>query len=280
MGCAPSHVAPQQEQELHAKRQVKNEVSFASASVPATAKTRDVMDDDGSFHNAPGAITELEVIAAQDLWAASIKRISAAYLAKSDFVKIAGDAAGELYAYGHHDVLFKPTKAADFQFRPSAEEAMSYFVGAKAVGDGIPEDGGFAINAGKGFKEVVFENHQISLNGNTAIAMGNYSFTCATTSEVAKVEYTFGYKRCGDGKVRIFLHHSSLPYQPHSPPVEKGGRRRRWSRGILKSEIDDAPTTAAIRQKKKKAGRKSRSSAAASDNVEEYDDDEDEDYDA
>ena len=279
MGCAPSHVAPQQEQELHAKRQVKKEVSFPSASVPATAKTSDVMDDDGSFRNAPGAVTELEVIAAQDLWAASIKRISAAYLAKSDFVKIAGDAAGELYAYGHHDVLFKPTKAADFQFRPSAEEAMSYFIGGRHSGGGYDEDGGFAINAGKGFKEVVFENHQISLNGNTAIAMGNYSFTCATTSEVAKVEYTFGYKRCGDGKVRIFLHHSSLPYQPHSPPVEKGGRRRRWSRGILKSEIDDAPT-AAIRQKKKKAGRKSRSSSATSDNVEEDDDEEDEDYDA
>ena len=79
--------------------------------------------------------------------------------------------------------------------------------------------------------------------------------------------------------MRIFLDLAALAYQPHSPPVEKGGRRRRWSRGILKSEIDDAPT-AAIRQKKKKAGRKSRSSAAASDNVEEYDDDEDEDYEA
>ena len=28
----------------------------------------------------------------------------------------------------------------------------------------------------------------------------------------SKVEYTFGYKRCGDGKLRIFLHHSSVPY--------------------------------------------------------------------
>ena len=277
MWCAPSHVAPQQEQELHAKRQVKKEVSFPSASVPATAKTSDVMDDDGSFRNAPGAITELEVIAAQDLWAASIKRISAAYLAKSDFVKIAGDAAGELYATAT-TTPFKPTKAADFQFRPSAEEAMSYFIGGRHSGGGYDEDGGFAINAGKGFKEVVFENHQISLNGNTAIAMGNYSFTCATTSEVAKVEYTFGYKRCGDGKVRIFLHHSSLPYQPHSPPVEKGapppvvarhpqvGDRRRADGG-------DPP-------EEEEGGRKSRSSAAASDNVEEDDDEEDEDYDA
>ena len=32
--------------------------------------------------------------------------------------------------------------------------------------------------------------------------LGNYYFTCATTGDVAKVEYTFGYKRCEDGKVR------------------------------------------------------------------------------
>ena len=214
MGCAPSHVAPQQEQELHAKRQVKKEVSFPSASVPATAKTSDVMDDDGSFRNAPGAVTELEVIAAQDLWAASIKRISAAYLAKSDFVKIAGDAAGELYAYGHHDVLFKPTKAAEVPFRPTAGEAMSYFVGGKAVDGGYDEDGGFAINGGKGFKKVVYRNHQIALKGNVALAMGEYDFTCATTGDESKVEYTFGYQRCQDDKVRIFLHHSSVPYKP------------------------------------------------------------------
>ena len=45
-----------------------------------------------------------------------------------------------------------------------------------------------------------------------AHAMGNYYFTCATTGDVSKVEYTFGYGRCDDGKVRIFLHHSSVPY--------------------------------------------------------------------
>jgi len=42
--------------------------------------------------------------------------------------------------------------------------------------------------------------------------MGNYYFTCATTGEVTKVEYTFGYTRCDDGNVRICLHHSSVPY--------------------------------------------------------------------
>ena len=53
------------------------------------------------------------------------------------------------------------------------------------------------------------------------IAMGNYYFTCATTGNKSKVEYTFGYARCDDGKVRIFLHHSSLPYQR-----QKGKARR------------------------------------------------------
>merc|ERR1712113_75409 len=58
-----------------------------------------------------------------------------------------------------------------------------------------------------------YDNHQIELKGDVAFAMGNYYFTCATTGDVSKVEYTFGYQRCDDGKVRIFLHHSSVPYK-------------------------------------------------------------------
>ena len=263
MGCAHAKVAPPDCGDLDPKLQRKADDDDVIFGVPSTMSTSDVME--APVAAEARAITEAEVRAAQDLWAASIKRISAAYLAKSDFVKIAGDAAGELYAYGHHDVLFKPTKAADFQFRPSAEEAMSYFIGGRHSGGGYDEDGGFAINAGKGFKEVVFENHQISLNGNTAIAMGNYSFTCATTSEVAKVEYTFGYKRCGDGKVRIFLHHSSLPYQRQTgkqrrpswctvdvatSPI-KGDlvRTNSFREGVIKADLndfkfDDAPPAA------------------------------------
>jgi hypothetical protein len=159
-------------------------------------------------------LTQEDVLSAQKAWASAIKSISKACLEKGDFVKVAGDAAGELYGYGHSKVLFKPTKAAQFQFRPTASDAMSYFVGCKAVAEGgYEEDGGFAINGGKGWSEVVFDNHQIQVNDDgTAIAMGNYFFTCSTTGEKNKVEYTFGYKRCADGKVRIFLHHSSVPY--------------------------------------------------------------------
>merc|ERR1711988_1000595 len=80
------------------------------------------------------------------------------------------------------------------------------------MGGGHAEDSGFAINGGKGWSDVVFDNHQTKLNGPIAIAMGNYHFTCAETGDEAKVEYTFGYKKNVDGKVRIFLHHSSVPY--------------------------------------------------------------------
>ena len=59
---------------------------------------------------------------------------------------------------------------------------------------------------------MAFTNHGIELLGAAAIAMGTYVFTCATTGEKAHVEYTFGYRRNDDGKARIFLHHSSVPY--------------------------------------------------------------------
>ena len=65
---------------------------------------------------------------------------------------------------------------------------------------------------GKGWSKCVYKNHGIELRGGVALAMGTYDFTCATTKDVSTVEYTFGYTRCDDGKVRIFLHHSSVPY--------------------------------------------------------------------
>jgi len=174
---------------------------------------------DASSGAAP--VTKAEILEVQDKWGSAIKRISMVYKTGGDYVKEAASAAGELYAYGHSEVLFKPTKATDNQFRPTPEEAMSYFVGGKAVADGYKEDGGFAINGGKGWKQVVHDNHKIVLKGSIGLAMGNYFFTCSKTEEVSKVEYTFGYMRCTDGKVRIFLHHSSVPYSPHPAPVTR-----------------------------------------------------------
>ena len=169
----------------------------------------------GAAAPATGDVTREDVIACQDFWAQSICDISKTYLQGGDYVGLAGTRAGELYGYGHSNVLFKPTKAAQHQFRPSASEAMSYFVGGNAVPGGYSEDHGFAINSGKGFSKVTFKNHQIDCHGDVALSMGTYDFTCATTGAVSTVEYTFGYKRNSDGKVRICLHHSSIPYGAH-----------------------------------------------------------------
>ena len=122
---------------------------------------------------------------------------------------------------------WRNTRVVDYGFaievdQPSGETATYHFAvdtspprGGKAVDNGIAEDGGFAINGGKGFSKVIFTNHAIDLNGPVAIAMGDYLFTCATTNEDVKVEYPFGYKRNSDGKCRICLHHSSIPYAAH-----------------------------------------------------------------
>ena len=200
-------------------------VSPGKTVLPAKGKAKESLADK--------PITALEVRQAQDLWASSIKSISKEYLNGGDYVGAAGKAAGVLYGYGHTDVLFKPTKAEDVRFRPEASQAMSYFVGCDAVDEGIPEDGGFAINGGKGWADVVFDNKQVDLNGNTAIAMGTYDFTCATTGDKSTVEYTFGYRRNDDGQVRIFLHHSSLPYGTLSKPPAA-------VKAVSESEVKDA----------------------------------------
>ena len=120
-------------------------------------------------------ITKDEVLEAQKAWGDAIVRISNTYLDKGDYKAAAEKAADELYGYGRSDVLFKPTKAAETPFRPSAEGALSYFIGGDKVEGGYSEDKGFALGpGGVGWKKVVFDNNNVSLNGDTAQAMGEY----------------------------------------------------------------------------------------------------------
>ena len=189
------------------------------------------------YSPAPAAISMKEVEAAQKLWADSIAACSKVYADGGDYVGAAADAAGKLYGYGHGNVLFKPTKATAHPFRPTAADAMSYFVGAEAMSNDEfkGEDAGFAINGGRGWKDVTFRNHQVELNGATAQAMGDYIFTDATSGDKVRVEYTFGYKRCADGQVRIYLHHSSVPYSAAPAPItmeEVAAAQDLWAESI------------------------------------------------
>ncbi|WP_420428194.1 phosphoribosyl-AMP cyclohydrolase [Algiphilus sp.] len=151
------------------------------------------------------AFTPAEIEAAQTAWAEGIVAIGATKTEGGDYSARAAEHIRTLYAYGKAPVLFKPTKAAEEQFRDTYEEAHSYFVG----GD-IKEDGGFAINP---WTAVRFENEGLYIDSDSAVAMGNYYFTTPEGQEV-KVEYTFGYIPGKDGQPLINVHHSSLPFSP------------------------------------------------------------------
>ena len=149
-------------------------------------------------------VSLVEVKDAQRAWGEGIVAIATAHTNGGDYVGLATDHVNTIYASQIGPVLFTPTLAATDQFRPTFETALSYFV---ASNNACPDDQGFAI---KGWTNVRFENSDVIIDGNTALAMGNYFFTSQEGSEV-KVEYTFGYIKDDDGSLRIQLHHSSMP---------------------------------------------------------------------
>jgi hypothetical protein len=105
-------------------------------------------------------------------------------------------------------VLFKPTlTTGDQTFRTTHKGALSYFVGGDSS---FPQDTGFAL---KGWRKVEIRNAGIFIDGNTATTMGNVDIT-DKKGKVTTVDKTWQFIRGGDGKLRIILHHSSLPYSP------------------------------------------------------------------
>ena len=155
---------------------------------------------------AADPITADDVAAAQQAWGEGIVAIGRAFTEEGDYRTAAQEHIASFYGFDTTDtLLFKPTLAAEDQFRGNPEEALSYFVGTEGS-----EDGGFAI---KPYTSVRWENEGtfIDDDGDTAMAMGNYYFTDTEGAET-KVEYSFGYVRGEDGELDIVLHHSSLPY--------------------------------------------------------------------
>ena len=159
----------------------------------------------GAADNTSARITAKEVAEAQQAWGDGIVMIGEVQTEGGDAEAAARKHVEQFYAYGERPVLFKPTLAAADQFRESLEQALSYFVG------GInSEDKGFALAP---YTNVRWENHGTVIDGDSAMAMGNYFFTTMAGDEV-KVEYSFGYERDANGDLVIVLHHSSLPYNP------------------------------------------------------------------
>ncbi len=154
-------------------------------------------------------ITVAEVEAAQRAWGDALVAIATEYDRNGQAAakRLAGTVLDTAYGYDMGPVLFKPTlAAAPTTFRTTREGALAYFVGGDR---NYPGDTGFAL---KGWRSYKIENAGILITGNSAISMGNVSITDAK-GNVTKVDKTWGYVRDGHGKLRIVLHHSSLPYQ-------------------------------------------------------------------
>lgn len=154
-------------------------------------------------------ITKEQVIKAQNQWAKTIIKLSS--IKKNNVCKkLTIEFLDELYYFEIGPVLFKPTMAKFQQFRNTKEMALSYFIGGE---DSVcEEDEGFVKKVV--WTDIKFENNNLILENTRAIAMGNYYFQ-DNNGNIIKVEYTFGYQLVND-KLKIDLHHSSLPYSSDS----------------------------------------------------------------
>ena len=150
-------------------------------------------------------ISKKEVLNIQVKWSDGLLNVGKLYRNSSDYKQAALNYLSDLYGFHMGEVFFKPTLASVQQFRLTKDAALSYFIGGNSNFD---EDSGFALLE---WKAVRFENIGLRIEGNIAIAMGNYYFQKEDKSEV-KVEYTFIYKKDDYGKLCIILHDSHFPY--------------------------------------------------------------------
>jgi hypothetical protein len=154
------------------------------------------------------AITEAEVTAAQKAWCDALVGIATTFEEKgqAEAKALAEKVIDSAYGYQMGAVLFKPTLTVTPQtFRTTRAGAVSYFVGGDAA---FPKDTGFAL---KGWQKCEIANAGIFIAGDSATSMGNVSVT-GKDGKVTTVDKTWKFVKDGEGKLRIVVHHSSLPY--------------------------------------------------------------------
>lgn len=154
------------------------------------------------------AITEAEVLGAQKAWCQALIDINSAYEkgGQAAAKALAEQVIDAAYGYQMGAVLFKPTlTVAPQTFRTTRAGALAYFVGGDS---NFPKDTGFAL---KGWKQCEAKNAAIFIAGDSASTMGNVVMT-DKNGKVTTVDKTWKYVKDDAGKLRIVLHHSSLPY--------------------------------------------------------------------
>ena len=162
---------------------------------------------------AVAPITEQEVNDAQQAWCNGLVRVAQTHASGGDARAEAAKMIDDLYDYAEGKVFFKPTLAfGPRTFRPTKEGALAYFVGGNPS---FPEDTGFAL---KGWTKARYDNNAaengIQIHGELAITMGNVYITGPDGKEVM-VDKTFVFRRCADGKLRLCVHKSAIPFSPN-----------------------------------------------------------------
>lgn len=192
------------------KEEAQNTVTQTSEQV------QKVIDDLGLVYVEEGAqniITYEEVNAAQQAWCDALVKIGKLKEEGGDYKAFAEQVLSDAYNYDNGKVFFKPTLAfGDQTFRNTKQGALAYFVGGDSE---FPNDKGFALkpwvkarydNAGE-------KNEGIQIYGSVAITMGNVWVTDKDGNEVM-VDKTWVFRKGKDGKLRIIVHKSSLPFSP------------------------------------------------------------------
>lgn len=153
-------------------------------------------------------INETELAEARAAWGDGLVAISRAYddggieMARA----VAGDILESLYGFEFGPVLFKPTLSGGAKtFRTDRTGTLSYFIGHNPD---FPQDTGFGL---KSWREVSLQTSSVFVEGEVAMWMGWVTFT-DRNGDTVKVDKSFGYRRAADGRLKLVLHHSSLPY--------------------------------------------------------------------
>lgn len=158
-------------------------------------------------------ITKAEVNAAQQAWCDALVAIGKTSEEGGDAKALATKVLSEAYDYDKGTVFFKPTLAyGKNTFRPTKAGALAYFVGGDP---NFPEDKGFALTP---WVKARYDNlgdgdEGIQIHGDIAITMGNVWVTKKDGTEVM-VDKTFVFKKGDDGKLRLIVHKSALPFVP------------------------------------------------------------------
>lgn len=186
------------------------------ADSQAEAQVQKVIDSLGLVYVEEGAetvVTYAEVNAAQQAWCDALVQIGKLKEEGGDYKAFASEVLSSAYNYDSGKVFFKPTLTfGDQTFRNDKKGALAYFIGGDPD---YPNDKGFALKpwVKARYNNTGNDNEGIQIYGSVAITMGNVWVTDKDGNEVM-VDKTWVFRKGEDGKLKIIVHKSALPFAP------------------------------------------------------------------